>query len=181
MRTLWQVHGVPGEDNRRRFTSWHIWHKLVCVCVCVWVCLGVCVSGFACTFVCLCVWFQVLADAVSRLVVDKFSELTDNFTSPHARRKVLAGVVMTTGRFKQLLGWERAQLTPRFPVLAKKKIVLVMLVKKLHFAVMNKCVLVHESAGLLFRMQQWEWGFFFSYFLWWGVLTLLSSYFTRSF
>ncbi|CAL8398151.1 unnamed protein product [Boreogadus saida] len=40
---------------------------------------------------------QVLADAVSRLVVDKFSELTDSFTSPHARRKVLAGVVMTTG------------------------------------------------------------------------------------
>ncbi|KAM6893533.1 double-stranded RNA-specific editase 1-like [Xenentodon cancila] len=40
---------------------------------------------------------QVLADAVSRLVIDKFSELTDNFTSPHARRKVLAGVVMTTG------------------------------------------------------------------------------------
>ncbi|XP_029308277.1 double-stranded RNA-specific editase 1-like [Cottoperca gobio] len=40
---------------------------------------------------------QVLADAVSRLVVNKFSELTDNFTSPHARRKVLAGVVMTTG------------------------------------------------------------------------------------
>ncbi|XP_076027706.1 double-stranded RNA-specific editase 1-like [Genypterus blacodes] len=40
---------------------------------------------------------QVLADAVSRLVVDKFSELTDDFTSPLARRKVLAGVVMTTG------------------------------------------------------------------------------------
>ncbi|XP_056287232.1 double-stranded RNA-specific editase 1-like isoform X2 [Pseudoliparis swirei] len=40
---------------------------------------------------------QVLADAVSRLVVDKFSDLTDSFTSPHARRKVLAGVVMTTG------------------------------------------------------------------------------------
>ncbi|NP_001027924.1 double-stranded RNA-specific editase 1a [Takifugu rubripes] len=40
---------------------------------------------------------QVLADAVSHLVVDKFSELTDNFTSPHARRKVLAGVVKTTG------------------------------------------------------------------------------------
>ncbi|XP_041834690.1 double-stranded RNA-specific editase 1-like isoform X1 [Melanotaenia boesemani] len=40
---------------------------------------------------------QVLADAVSRLVIDKFSELTDNFTSPQARRKVLAGVVMTTG------------------------------------------------------------------------------------
>ncbi|XP_069031334.1 double-stranded RNA-specific editase 1-like [Embiotoca jacksoni] len=40
---------------------------------------------------------QVLANAVSRLVIEKFSELTDNFTSPHARRKVLAGVVMTTG------------------------------------------------------------------------------------
>uniref|UniRef100_A0A4W3H7N1 Adenosine deaminase RNA specific B1b n=1 Tax=Callorhinchus milii TaxID=7868 RepID=A0A4W3H7N1_CALMI len=40
---------------------------------------------------------QVLADAVARLVVDKFSDLTDNFTSPHARRKVLAGVVMTAG------------------------------------------------------------------------------------
>ncbi|XP_027016575.1 double-stranded RNA-specific editase 1a isoform X1 [Tachysurus fulvidraco] len=40
---------------------------------------------------------QVLADAVSRLVVEKFSELTDGFISPHARRKVLAGVVMTTG------------------------------------------------------------------------------------
>uniref|UniRef100_A0A8B9I8Q3 Adenosine deaminase RNA specific B1 n=1 Tax=Anser brachyrhynchus TaxID=132585 RepID=A0A8B9I8Q3_9AVES len=40
---------------------------------------------------------QVLADAVARLVVDKFSDLTENFTSPHARRKVLAGIVMTTG------------------------------------------------------------------------------------
>ncbi|XP_026219321.1 double-stranded RNA-specific editase 1-like isoform X1 [Anabas testudineus] len=40
---------------------------------------------------------QILADTVSRLVVEKFSELTDNFTSPHARRKVLAGVIMTTG------------------------------------------------------------------------------------
>uniref|UniRef100_A0A3Q3ABK1 Adenosine deaminase RNA specific B1a n=1 Tax=Kryptolebias marmoratus TaxID=37003 RepID=A0A3Q3ABK1_KRYMA len=40
---------------------------------------------------------QVLADAVSHLVIDKFSELTDKFTSPHARRKVLSGVVMTTG------------------------------------------------------------------------------------
>lgn len=49
-----------------------------------------------CLPVCVCVC-QVLADAVSRLVVEKFSELTDNFTSPHARRKVLAGVVMTTG------------------------------------------------------------------------------------
>ncbi|XP_044106731.1 double-stranded RNA-specific editase 1 isoform X1 [Neovison vison] len=40
---------------------------------------------------------QVLADAVARLVQDKFGDLTDNFSSPHARRKVLAGVVMTTG------------------------------------------------------------------------------------
>lgn len=40
---------------------------------------------------------QVLADAVARLVLDKFGDLTDNFASPHARRKVLAGVVMTTG------------------------------------------------------------------------------------
>lgn len=48
----------------------------------------------------VCVCLQVLADAVSRLVVDKFSELTDNFTSPHARRKVLAGVVMTTGNIR---------------------------------------------------------------------------------
>lgn len=40
---------------------------------------------------------QVLADAVSRLVMEKFSELTDNLTCPLAQRKVLAGVVMTTG------------------------------------------------------------------------------------
>ncbi|XP_032362393.1 double-stranded RNA-specific editase 1 isoform X2 [Etheostoma spectabile] len=40
---------------------------------------------------------QVLADAISRLVVEKFSELTEDFTAPHAQRKVLAGVVMTTG------------------------------------------------------------------------------------
>ncbi|XP_076975273.1 double-stranded RNA-specific editase 1 isoform X2 [Tamandua tetradactyla] len=40
---------------------------------------------------------QVLADAVARLVLDRFSDLTDNFSSPHARRKVLAGIVMTTG------------------------------------------------------------------------------------
>ncbi|XP_043931921.1 double-stranded RNA-specific editase 1 isoform X3 [Protopterus annectens] len=40
---------------------------------------------------------QVLADSVARLVIDKFGDLTDNFTSPHARRKVLAGIVMTTG------------------------------------------------------------------------------------
>ncbi|XDB47103.1 hypothetical protein AB1E18_000719 [Capra hircus] len=40
---------------------------------------------------------QVLADAVARLVLDKFGDLTDSFASPHARRKVLAGIVMTTG------------------------------------------------------------------------------------
>jgi len=34
---------------------------------------------------------------VARLVLDKFGDLTDNFSSPHARRKVLAGIVMTTG------------------------------------------------------------------------------------
>ena len=39
---------------------------------------------------------QALADHVSKLVLAKFSELTDQFTSPYARRKVLAGVVMTT-------------------------------------------------------------------------------------
>ena len=40
---------------------------------------------------------QVLADHVAKLVQNKFSELTNGFTSPYARRKVLAGVVMTTG------------------------------------------------------------------------------------
>lgn len=67
----------------------------IALCVCV------CVAMFSCVNTCVC--FQVLADAVSRLVVDKFSELTDNFSSPHARRKVLAGVVMTTGRFAPVL------------------------------------------------------------------------------
>lgn len=106
MWTPWQVHGVLGEDNIRRFVSWHIWHKLV----------------FVCLRACLCVWFQVLADAVSRLVVDKFSELTDNFTSPHARRKVLAGVVMTTGRYGVLLCWQQHTelwTTASFQVLPK--------------------------------------------------------------
>ncbi|XP_070535459.1 double-stranded RNA-specific editase 1-like isoform X3 [Ptychodera flava] len=40
---------------------------------------------------------QVLADQVHKLVLTKFGELTDNFTSPYARRKVLAGIVMTRG------------------------------------------------------------------------------------
>lgn len=62
----------------------------------------------------MCVCYQVLADAVSRLVVDKFSELTDNFTSPHARRKVLAGVVMTTGRSGMLLLYFFLHTTPTF-------------------------------------------------------------------
>ena len=39
---------------------------------------------------------QALADRVAKLVQTKFSELTDNLTSPYARRKVLAGIVMTT-------------------------------------------------------------------------------------
>lgn len=34
---------------------------------------------------------------MARLVLDKFGDLTDSFASPHARRKVLAGIVMTTG------------------------------------------------------------------------------------
>ncbi|KAL8621759.1 hypothetical protein ACOMHN_061894 [Nucella lapillus] len=38
---------------------------------------------------------SALADLVCRLVTEKFGELTDNFTSMHARRKVLAGIVMT--------------------------------------------------------------------------------------
>ncbi|CAH1774043.1 unnamed protein product [Owenia fusiformis] len=39
---------------------------------------------------------QVLADKVADLVIQKFSELTDNMSSSYARRKVLAGIVMTT-------------------------------------------------------------------------------------
>ena len=40
---------------------------------------------------------QALADHVAQLIFNKFGELTDNFSSAHARRKVLAGIVMTTG------------------------------------------------------------------------------------
>ena len=47
---------------------------------------------------------QVLADHVSKLVLAKFSELTDGFTSPYARRKVLAGIVMTTGSATDMTG-----------------------------------------------------------------------------
>ena len=38
---------------------------------------------------------QALADQVSKLVINKFSSLTNGFTSPYARRKVLAGIVQT--------------------------------------------------------------------------------------
>ncbi|RUS69999.1 hypothetical protein EGW08_022244 [Elysia chlorotica] len=40
---------------------------------------------------------QVVADHMAQLVLTKFGELTNNLSSPHARRKVLAGIVMTTG------------------------------------------------------------------------------------
>ncbi|XP_041371647.1 double-stranded RNA-specific editase 1-like isoform X2 [Gigantopelta aegis] len=40
---------------------------------------------------------QILSDIVAKLVIEKFSELTNNFSSQYARRKVLAGIVMTTG------------------------------------------------------------------------------------
>ena len=39
---------------------------------------------------------QALADHVSKLILQKFNDLTDGFTSPYARRKVLSGIVMTT-------------------------------------------------------------------------------------
>jgi len=39
---------------------------------------------------------QALADRIAKLVLQRFSELTDNFVSPNARRKVLAGIVMTS-------------------------------------------------------------------------------------
>jgi len=40
---------------------------------------------------------KVLADIIAKVVHEKFSELTDNYTSQYSRRKVLAGIVMTTG------------------------------------------------------------------------------------
>ncbi|BFZ22672.1 hypothetical protein BsWGS_25711 [Bradybaena similaris] len=40
---------------------------------------------------------QMLADRIAQMVFNKFGELTDNFSSSYARRKVLAGIVMTTG------------------------------------------------------------------------------------
>jgi len=39
---------------------------------------------------------QALADKVAQLVQAKFAELTENLASPYARRKVLAGIAMTT-------------------------------------------------------------------------------------
>lgn len=41
---------------------------------------------------------QDLANHVAKLVLEKFGELTDGFTTPYARRKVLAGVIMTTSK-----------------------------------------------------------------------------------
>ena len=41
--------------------------------------------------------YSVLADHVAKLVQNKFAELTDDLTSQYARRKVLAGMVMTIG------------------------------------------------------------------------------------
>ncbi|XP_052273794.1 double-stranded RNA-specific editase 1-like isoform X2 [Dreissena polymorpha] len=41
--------------------------------------------------------YSALADHVAKLVQDKFAQLTDNLTSQYARRKVLAGMVMTRG------------------------------------------------------------------------------------
>ncbi|XP_025083913.1 double-stranded RNA-specific editase 1-like isoform X3 [Pomacea canaliculata] len=38
---------------------------------------------------------SALSDLVCKLVLEKFGELTNNFTTPTARRKVLAGIVMT--------------------------------------------------------------------------------------
>ncbi|XP_071943509.1 double-stranded RNA-specific editase 1-like [Antedon mediterranea] len=40
---------------------------------------------------------MTLADHVHTLVLQKFGELTDNFSSQYAKRKVLAGIVMTVG------------------------------------------------------------------------------------
>jgi double stranded RNA-specific editase B len=40
---------------------------------------------------------QSLADHVAKVVLDKFADLTNNFTETTARRKVLAGFVMSTG------------------------------------------------------------------------------------
>ena len=44
---------------------------------------------------------SALADLVSKLVHDKLSELTDNLRSQYARRRVLAGLVMTQGEEKE--------------------------------------------------------------------------------
>ena len=44
---------------------------------------------------------SALADLVSKLVHDKLSELTDNLRSQYARRRVLAGLVLTQGDEKE--------------------------------------------------------------------------------
>ncbi|CAI9725040.1 double-stranded RNA-specific editase 1 isoform X2 [Octopus vulgaris] len=40
---------------------------------------------------------KVLADIIAKVVHEKFADLTDNYSSQYSRRKVLAGIVMTTG------------------------------------------------------------------------------------
>lgn len=47
--------------------------------------------------------FQDFADSVYQMVAQKFQELTDNFTSVHARHKALAGIVMTKGKISSHL------------------------------------------------------------------------------
>lgn len=47
--------------------------------------------------------FQDFADSIYQMVAQKFQELTDNFTSMHARHKTLAGIVMTKGKISSYL------------------------------------------------------------------------------
>ena len=42
-----------------------------------------------------------LSDHIAEVVKDKFASITDNLTSPHARRKVLAGIVQMKGIKKE--------------------------------------------------------------------------------
>jgi len=44
-----------------------------------------------------------MADHIASLVTDKFSELTSQLSAEHARRKVLAGVVMTTATSSEVV------------------------------------------------------------------------------
>ncbi|XP_077993625.1 double-stranded RNA-specific editase 1-like [Glandiceps talaboti] len=40
---------------------------------------------------------QKMADRIQTLIYTKFSQITENFTSPYSKRRVLAGIVMTMG------------------------------------------------------------------------------------